>query len=231
MPEARSEQRERTERAVVVFDYDGTLHECLRIYKPALQKAWDQLVAMGYKQPRQLRDEDCACWLGINVWDMWAGLAPEAPRDVHARCIGIVQSHMKNLVEAGDARLFPGVVEMLAALAADGFDMVVLSNCKHDYKELHLACFGLMRWLRGFYAAEDYGFAPKPEIFKAIEAQFPGRHFIVAGDRYKDLEVARAYGLESVGCLYGYGTPEELADATLLVHDVRELEAALRTLA
>ncbi|MBQ6586042.1 MAG: HAD family hydrolase [Coriobacteriales bacterium] len=214
----------------MVFDYDGTLHECLRIYKPALQKAWDYLVAIGYEEPRQLRDEDCARWLGINVWDMWAGLAPEAPDYIHDCCIRIVQGHMKELVERGEARLFPGVPEMLASLAADGYDMVVLSNCKHDYKELHLASFGLMRWLRGFYAAEDFGFAPKPQIFRAIEADFPGRRFVVAGDRYKDLEVAREFGLPSVGCLYGYGGREELADATVLVSDVRELEAALREL-
>ncbi|MBQ6453124.1 MAG: HAD family hydrolase [Coriobacteriales bacterium] len=214
----------------MVFDYDGTLHEGLRIYKPALQKAWDYLVAIGYEEPRQLRDEDCARWLGINVWDMWAGLAPEAPDYIHDCCIRIVQGHMKELVERGEARLFPGVPEMLASLAADGYDMVVLSNCKHDYKELHLASFGLMRWLRGFYAAEDFGFAPKPQIFRAIEADFPGRRFVVAGDRYKDLEVAREFGLPSVGCLYGYGGREELADATVLVSDVRELEAALREL-
>ena len=32
----------------LLFDYDGTLHDSLRIYAPALQTAYDRLVRLGY---------------------------------------------------------------------------------------------------------------------------------------------------------------------------------------
>ena len=34
----------------IIFDYDGTLHETLYIYKPAFLKAYDWLVKNGYAE-------------------------------------------------------------------------------------------------------------------------------------------------------------------------------------
>ena len=47
------------------------------------------------------------------------------------------------------------------------------------------------------------------------------------GDRYKDLALARAHDLKSVGCLFGYGSREELADATALVSSPAEIVDAI----
>ena len=46
---------------------------------------------------------------------------------------------------------------------------------------------------------------------------------MVIGDRRHDMEVAKTFGLPSIGCLYGYGKPEELEIADHCIHDVREL--------
>ena len=32
----------------LLFDYDGTLHESLRLYAPAMQDAYDHLTARGF---------------------------------------------------------------------------------------------------------------------------------------------------------------------------------------
>lgn len=48
------------------------------------------------------------------------------------------------------------------------------------------------------------------------------------GDRFHDLEVARVYGLNSVGCAYGFGKREEIADATVIVERPEDLLEGVR---
>lgn len=44
----------------LLFDYDGTLHESLRIYAPAMQAVYDRLVDRGLAPPRRLTDRESA---------------------------------------------------------------------------------------------------------------------------------------------------------------------------
>lgn len=80
--------------------------------------------------------------------------------------------------------------------------------------DAHRAVFNLDKYFEGFYCTEDFDFAPKYEIFKRIKRDFKAP-YIVVGDRYQDMEIARIHGLKSIGCAYGYGTREELQNATL----------------
>ena len=49
--------------------------------------------------------------------------------------------------------------------------------------------------------------------------------FLVIGDREQDVEMARRNHVPAVGCLYGYGSREELAQADQLIQNVEELPA------
>ena len=50
---------------------------------------------------------------------------------------------------------------------------------------------------------------------------------MVIGDRVKDLDCARAVGAAFIGCLYGYGSRQELAEADVLIEDIGELPQVL----
>ena len=49
----------------LLFDYDGTLHESLRIYAPAMQAVYDGLSDRGLAPPRQLTDREVRSWIGM----------------------------------------------------------------------------------------------------------------------------------------------------------------------
>ena len=53
---------------------------------------------------------------------------------------------------------------------------------------------------------------------------------VCIGDRFSDVEAGRKNGLPVVGCLYGYGSPEELRECSVLIRDIAELPAALETI-
>ena len=92
--------------------------------------------------------------------------------------------------------------------------------------DAHKNAFGLGKYFVQFYCTEDYGFVPKHKIFENIKGKYDGK-FIVIGDRYSDIEVAKRHGLRSVGCLYGYGSAEELEGADVKVNSIDELKNIL----
>ena len=64
-------------KPIVIFDYDGTLHNCAIVYKTAFLKVYDQLVQDGLAQPRMFRDEEISQWLGYSATDMWNAFMPQ----------------------------------------------------------------------------------------------------------------------------------------------------------
>lgn len=40
----------------IIFDYDGTLHNSIKIYKPAFMTAYDYLVDNGYAKKREFSE-------------------------------------------------------------------------------------------------------------------------------------------------------------------------------
>jgi phosphoglycolate phosphatase len=201
----------------IIFDYDGTLHETLYIYKPAFLKAYDWLVKNSYAEPREFTDKEIRGWIGYNARAMWETFMPELPEDVRAHCSEIVGQTMREEIEAGHARLYRHATEVLDLLNAHGHTLIFLSNCKRYYMEAHTKAFDLKRYFYDMYCTEDYDFRPKHEIFPEIKKKYTG-NFIVVGDRSNDMELAKRHGLYAIGCAYGYGSPGELKDADAIIN-------------
>ena len=212
--------------STIIFDFDGTLHDSLYIYRIALVRGYQWLVDQGKAQSRELSEADMAANIGLTVQEAWARMCPEIPWSVAKDAAKIVGDTMHELIADGTARLYPGVPEMLQQLKDAGHDLVFLSNCRTLYLEVSRQAFDLDRWFDGYYAAEQYDDIPKEEIFDIVCRDFEGP-YIAVGDRYKDLGLARAHDLKSVGCLFGYGSREELADATVLVDTPEEIVGAI----
>lgn len=49
----------------IFFDYDGTLHDSLRIYALAFKKAYAYLVEEGHTEPKEWSDKEISHWLGF----------------------------------------------------------------------------------------------------------------------------------------------------------------------
>jgi len=53
---------------------------------------------------------------------------------------------------------------------------------------------------------------------------------VMVGDRASDVSGARRAGTRAIGCTWGFGTPEELGDADILVDSFEELGMAVERL-
>jgi len=211
----------------LIFDYDGTLHDTMQIYEPALQQTYDWLVNGGYAIPRKLERTEIAGWIGYNSRQMWNLFMPELPETLKVQASRNVGQVMLERIGTGQARLYDGAEDTLRILRSRGYHLIFLSNCKEAYMQAHQQQFHLKDYFEDFYCCESYGFLPKTDIFLEIAEKYVG-NYVVIGDRYSDLEVGLAYDFPTVGCSYGYGNAEELESADILVHHVKQIVNAVR---
>jgi len=212
----------------IIFDYDGTLHESIKIYAPAFKKAYAYLVENGYAQDKIWMEAEISKWLGYSSKDMWQEFMPELPAEIKETCSSIIGSYMLEYMQEGKAMLYEGSLETLEKLRNMGYKLIFLSNCKVEYMEMHTRIFGLDKYFSDFYCTQEYDFAPKHEIFKDIRKNHKGS-FIIVGDRFQDIEIATVHSLFSIGCAYGYGAIEELRDADVIVQSVDEIPKILKS--
>ena len=211
----------------LIFDYDGTLHNANKVYAPAFRKAFNRLIELGYvPEGSTISDEEIGRWLGYSSLDTWNQFMPELPLEVKESSSDMITKAMLDGVREGRAELYPGSLDCLKELKEAGYTLIFLSNCRRAYMEAHIGSFGLDRYFSGFYCTQDFDFRPKYEIFETIRKDFDGG-FAVIGDRFHDMELASRHKLFSIGCAYGYGTPEELKEADVIVEDVREIPAII----
>ena len=211
-------------KPVLILDYDGTLHDSSAIYEPAFRRTMTELQEQGWIPKEEYTSEEINYWVGFTAQEMWLKFHPELSdeqRNTAGRRIG---KYMMEALRTGRGRLYEGVRETLEALHQD-YELVFLSNCMSDYASVHREIFGLDRWIDRYFCTGDYGFKPKEEVFEKYIRE-PGRQYIAVGDRMKDRRLAESCGLPFIGCLYGFGTVEELQPADALIESVSELKAA-----
>lgn len=213
--------------ANIVLDYDGTIHDCAKIYVPAFNTAYKYLTDNGLAPPHDCGYEKISSYLGYTAKAMWESFMPELAEEYQELCGKIIGIEMLGMIERGESVLYDGAENALYELKNAGHTLIFLSNCMHDYMDAHRKAHGLDRFYSGYYCTEDFGFKSKPEIFTEIRKGYEGE-FIIVGDRFLDLEIAFKHSLRSIGCLYGYCEKGELDRATVTVGSVTELPAAVQ---
>lgn len=210
----------------VVFDYDGTLHNSALSYIKSFLKAYKYLVEKNLAPEREFKEKEITCWLGYNSVEMWKLFMPQLPEEEQKNASEIIRKETFRIIKNRESALYDGVPETLTYLKEKGYHVLYLSNCRPAYRDIHREVFGLDRYFEKMYCAGEYQFAPKYEIFKEIQKEFPG-DYLMTGDRYHDMEAGKYENVYTAGCAYGFGTQEELANADILLKDIRELQKLL----
>ncbi len=125
---------------------------------------------------------------------------------------------------------YPGVPELLDALAARALPMAVLSNKPHPFTQLCVERL-LPRWTFAAVVGAQPTMARKPDPAgaRAIAAQLgvSPDAVLYLGDTNTDMQTAVAAGMYSVGVLWGFRSADELRASgarTLIAHPLELLE-------
>jgi phosphoglycolate phosphatase len=217
---------------LIAFDLDGTLVDSA----PDLAWALDAMLARLGRPPVGL--ERARGWIGNGVdmlikramtGQMW----PESePEDFQEGMRLFLEFHEAHLCERGS--LYPGVLEGLRDLKAEGYATAVITNKLARFTEPLLDQLGLTGYL-DFIGSGDRFERIKPDplpLLKTAE-RFGARpeRCLMVGDSANDVRAARAAGYAILCVSYGYrgevATPEALG-ADGILDSIGELPAILK---
>jgi phosphoglycolate phosphatase len=108
------------------------------------------------------------------------------------------------------------VAELLAELDRDGFPLYVCTS-KHEHFAVRiLKSFGIAQYFKAIYGDRiDYESHSKSDLLALILSQnsIDRASAWMVGDRSFDIEAAHDNGIRCLAAGWGYGSPEELAQA------------------
>ncbi|MBQ3404233.1 MAG: HAD hydrolase-like protein [Oscillospiraceae bacterium] len=230
--------------ALLIFDYDGTVHDTMAIYRPAVLETAAELGKKYPELPAPVPDEArIRGWIGMRTEEMWLDFRPDLPACVRQKAGERVGRLMETLMET-EGRWYSGAAESLEKLRAAGHTMIVLSSCTRAYALAHWTRFGMGRWFDAFLACDDYPEPGKGQVLKLLlnspgyalaraavcpDAERTGRAVggrssaVMLGDRGYDAAAAEENGISFIACAYGFSSVRELEGAAFTAQSPDEL--------
>ena len=202
---------------LAIFDFDGTLADSL----PWLRSSFQDMIARFDLTP--VSDDE------IDGLRMMTGRQIMARLNVPMWRLPVIVSDMRKrkLAAAGEISLFAGVAAMLAELQDCGIHVAIVSS---DGEESVRRVLGPTADLicRFDCGAAIFG---KHRKFRRVAQHFGVRtaDIICIGDELRDIEAARAAGMDSGAVAWGYAYPSVLqaAGPTHLFHSMAEMTQRL----
>lgn len=129
---------------------------------------------------------------------------------------------------AAESRPYPGVVDALERLQAEGVRMGVLTNKPHAPSLQLLGELDLSRFFSTICGQGKYAWMkPDPRVFAQTLADLGGGPAVMVGDSITDVETARGGGAPVILMSYGYTTePASSLGADVVLDDFAEVPAA-----
>lgn len=205
----------------IIFDFDGTLHNTLKIYYPAFSSGVGFLREQGFAKDFELSEKNVARFLGEKPNFAYDLIARGADESLKRQVMALVGRKMEENIKNGLGELYEGTIKVLEDLSKN-YDLYILSNCREVYLDLALDVYGIKNYFKKYFAAETYDFIPKDEIIKK-ERQKIKEEIIFVGDRHHDMEAARKNNLRSIFCSFGFGSDEEGKDASYKISSIGEI--------
>jgi phosphoglycolate phosphatase len=115
-----------------------------------------------------------------------------------------------------DCSVYPGVVTMLDGLRDGGHTMCIATSKRRDFAERVIDYLGLREYVRGVYGAVPGGALDRKQdlLVHVLDVEhLAAAACVMVGDRFHDIEAAKANSIRSIGALWGYGGRDELEQA------------------
>lgn len=205
----------------IIFDFDGTLHNTLKIYYPAFSSGVEFLRKHGFAKDFKLNEKNVSRFLGEKPNFAYDLIADGADDSLKREVMALVGKKMDENIKNGIGELYDNSLKVLEKLSKD-YDLYILSNCRESYLDTALDVYNIKKYFKKCFAAETYAFIPKDEIIKK-ERQNIKEEIIFVGDRHHDMEAACKNNLKSIFCSYGFGNAEEGKDANYKISSIGEL--------
>ena len=195
--------------ATVLFDLDGTLTDSRPGITACIRHALDRL---GCACPD---DTALATYIGPPLRGTLSALLDTSDAELVETALGHYRARY-DAVGLFENRVYDDVPAMLDAVARRGYAMLVATAKTRHAAARIVKHFGLARHFVGVYGAEPGGrFDAKIDLLAHLieSGVIRPERAVMIGDRASDIVAAKVNGIRSIGALWGYGEPGELAAA------------------
>lgn len=211
------------QKPVILFDLDGTLIDSL----PDLTDALNHMLAQ-FARP-SLTPTDVRQLVGKGVRNLvQRALASSSEQEIDRGIELFVAYNSAHI--ADKSRLYPGMQETLAELAAANIPMAVISNKQEALCCLILEALGIAQLFVCVCGGDTVAeMKPSPLPLQHVLACLgkESHEALMVGDSINDIQAGQRANITTIGCSWGYGTAEELRGADQLAASPRELAALL----
>lgn len=193
----------------ILFDLDGTLTD------PAVGITSSVNHALKYFGKDVQDISQLNIYIGpplIPSFQEFHGLSPD-------EAVAALDYYRERFVTKGifENEVYEGIPGVLSKLKEDGCTLILATSKPEEFAEKILEHFDLAKYF-DFVAGNtfDEARATKEAVLRYIIEVYPdvcGRTAVMVGDRKYDTEGAAACGIDTIGCVFGYGDAEEHAAA------------------
>lgn len=195
------------EKTAIFFGFYGAHYT-----GPQLKQAFQAAMSARQAQAGQSYE----CFPDIPFEQVMAQLFREKGITEQSDSLGFHAAQLFRITSIEYVKLYPGMLDALAALRHKGFRLWLLSNAQRAFTAYELQHLGLGDQLDGIYISSDYGCRkPDGRFFQALLAEQqldPSRCLMIGNDRDTDIAGAKAVGLDTLYMHTGL-TPQEQAPA------------------
>lgn len=194
---------------LVIFDFDGTLGDSQKLITDTMLATIERL-----NLPMRSREE-CARTIGLPLKECFSSIIPMT--DEQAEECAEVYSEIFNVKNVpGAVTVFPGVIETLERLSAQGILMSIASSRSHRTLAKLMDELDLSKYITYLIAADDV-VEKKPaaeSVHKTLSHfNIEAHETLVVGDTEFDILMGRNAGTHTCGVTYGNGSKESLEAA------------------
>jgi len=209
----------------VLFDLDGTLADTLVDLANATNWALAHLGCSTHS-PERYR-----YMVGDGARQLCARALPSDRQELIGEAVKLMRSRYATHW-AEETRLYPGITEVVLALAAAGYKLAVLSNKPDDFTKQIVSRYfqpNPFQAIRGQQPSTPLKPDPTAALEIARQLDVPPSHWTYLGDTNTDMQTACAAGMFPVGVLWGFRDRDELLEngAQALVERPEQILALL----
>jgi adenosylhomocysteine nucleosidase len=127
-------------------------------------------------------------------------------------------------IKKGKGALYPNVKEVFSYLKENNCSIYIASNGLKEYLEAIVDHYDLNNWVTETFSIQQIQTLDKGELVKTIIKKYDIKYAAVVGDRLSDINAAKDNGLMAVGCNFDFAQEAELAQADVVIDDLKELK-------
>jgi phosphoglycolate phosphatase len=196
---------------LAIFDCDGTLVDSQANICLAMEACF---AGAGLPVPPRERTRRV---VGLSLPEAMRAMAPDAEPHVHTALAEEYKHAFQRLRGNGlvEEPLYEGIIELIEALAKDGWQLGVATGKSDRGLALCLQHHGIHGRFVTLQTADRHPSKPHPSMIEQAiaDAGAAAETTLMIGDTSYDMAMARAAGVTAIGVAWGYHEAEELTRA------------------